>query len=69
MQPHYNLMNREEECEMLPLCRIRMEAFDDDPGIEPQFHTFVGSRAPWDRITDELPQYDGPWVKPREDPA
>jgi hypothetical protein len=36
---------------------IRMGAFDDDPGIRPQFHTFVESRAPWDIITDDLPQY------------
>jgi hypothetical protein len=36
---------------------IRMGAFDDDPGIRPQFHTFVDSRAPWDEITDGLPQY------------
>ena len=34
-------------------------AFDDDPGIGPQFHTFVDSRAPWDVITDDLPQYPG----------
>jgi hypothetical protein len=38
---------------------IRMGAFDDDPGIRPQFHTFVGSAAPWDRITDDLPQFQG----------
>jgi hypothetical protein len=36
---------------------IRMGAFDDDPGVRPQFHTYVGCRAPWDEITDELPQY------------
>ena len=36
---------------------IRMGAFDVDPGIRPQFHTFVGDRAPWDTITDDLPQY------------
>jgi hypothetical protein len=36
---------------------IRMGAFDDDPGIRPQFHTYVDSRAPWDEITDGLPQY------------
>jgi hypothetical protein len=36
---------------------IRMGAFDDDPGIRPQFHTYVDSRAPWDEITDSLPQY------------
>lgn len=40
---------------------IRMGAFDDDPGIEPQFHTYVGSRAPWDHITDNLPRYEGAW--------
>jgi hypothetical protein len=34
-----------------------MGAFDDDPGIRPQFHTYVDSRAPWDEITDDLPQY------------
>ncbi len=36
---------------------IRLGAFDDDPGIRPQFHTFVDSRAPWDEIADGLPQY------------
>jgi hypothetical protein len=36
---------------------IRMGVFDDDPGIQPQFHTFVGDRAPWDTITDNPPQY------------
>lgn len=41
---------------------IRMGAFDDDPGIRPQFHTYVGSRAPWDQICDALPQYEGPWA-------
>ena len=42
---------------------IRLGAFDDDPGIAPQFHTFVGSKAPWDVITDDLPQYPGAWQK------
>jgi hypothetical protein len=36
---------------------IRLGAFDDDPGIRPQFHAFVDSRAPWDEIADDLPQY------------
>jgi hypothetical protein len=36
---------------------IRMGAFDDDPGIRPQFHTFVSDRAAWDEIADGLPQY------------
>ena len=38
---------------------IRMGAFDDDPGIRPQTHTFVADRAPWDEITDALAQYPG----------
>jgi hypothetical protein len=43
---------------------IRMGAFDDDPGIAPQFHTYVGSKAPWDRIHDDLPQYHEAWIDP-----
>ena len=31
---------------------------DDDPGNRPTCHVFVGSKAPWDEITDALPQYD-----------
>ena len=38
---------------------IRMGSFDGDPGIRPQYHTFVDSRAPWDEITDSLPRYPG----------
>jgi hypothetical protein len=40
---------------------IRMGAFDDDPGIRVQFHTWVDSRAPWDEISDGLPQFPGDW--------
>ena len=36
---------------------IRMGSFDDDPGIRPQFRTFVSDKAPWDIITDDLPRY------------
>ena len=36
---------------------IRMGAFDDDPGVRPQSHTFVNDCAPWDEIPDNLPQY------------
>ena len=38
---------------------IRIGALDDDPGIRPQYHTFVGSRAPWDELPDDgLPRYE-----------
>ena len=44
-----------------PQVSIRMGAFDDDPGIRPQFHTYVDSRALWDMITDDLPQHTEAW--------
>jgi hypothetical protein len=31
----------------------------DDPAIRPTAHIFVGSKAPWFTITDDLPQYEG----------
>ena len=31
---------------------------DSDPGIRPQAHIFVGSKAPWFEITDALPQFE-----------
>ena len=31
---------------------------DDDPGVKPECHIFVGSKAPWHEITDDLPQYE-----------
>jgi hypothetical protein len=34
---------------------------DDDPGVKPALHMFVGSKAPWWDITDDLPQFEG-WV-------
>ena len=30
----------------------------DDPTIRPTAHIFVGSKAPWFTITDDLPQHD-----------
>jgi hypothetical protein len=35
---------------------VPMGSLDDDPGIRPQRHIFVGSRAAWDEIHDDLPQ-------------
>lgn len=43
-----------------PEVSIRLGAIDGDPGIRPQVHAFVDSRAPWDEITDDLPRYPGP---------
>ena len=38
---------------------IPMGSLDEDPGVRPERHIFVGSKAPWDQITDDLPQYEG----------
>jgi hypothetical protein len=37
---------------------VALGALTEDPGVKPQFHIFVGSKAPWHEITDDLPQYD-----------
>lgn len=39
--------------------RLAMPAgvLDDDPGIRPAAHIFVADKAPWDTITDDLPQH------------
>ena len=34
-------------------------SLDDDPGVRPIGHGFVGSMAAWHEISDELPQHDG----------
>ena len=38
---------------------IPMGALDDDPGVRPERHIFVDSKAPWDEIHDDLPQFPG----------
>jgi hypothetical protein len=37
---------------------VAMGSLVDAPGIRPSKHIFVGSRAPWFEITDDLPQFD-----------
>ena len=37
---------------------ITLGTVEGDPGIRPAAHIFVGSKAPWHEITDDLPQYD-----------
>ena len=46
-----------------PQVSIRLGAFDGDPGVRLQFHTWVDSKAPWDDVTDALPRYPGDWRK------
>ena len=37
---------------------VTMGTLVDDPTIRPTKHIFVGSKAPWFTITDDLPQYE-----------
>ena len=36
---------------------VAMGTLRDDPTIRPSMHIFVGSKAPWFEITDNLPQH------------
>ena len=38
---------------------VTMGTLVDTPSIRPTHHIFVGSKAEWFEITDDLPQYDG----------
>jgi hypothetical protein len=37
---------------------IALSILDDDPGVRPECHSFVRSKAAWFEITDDLPQYE-----------
>lgn len=39
---------------------VPMGSLDDDPGVRPERHIHVDSKAPWDEIHDDLPQFPGP---------
>ncbi len=50
---------------------IRMSAFDDDPGLEPQWRAHTASAASWEPIPEDgLPRYEGsPPAEVRRKPA
>jgi hypothetical protein len=37
---------------------VALGSLADEQSIRPQGHIFVGSKAPWFEITDDLPQFD-----------
>ena len=37
---------------------VALGSLVDAPSLRPTHHMFVGSKAPWFEITDDLPQYD-----------
>ena len=40
------------------LAVVPMGSLDDDPGARISEHIFVGSKAPWHEITDDIPQHE-----------
>jgi hypothetical protein len=38
---------------------VAMGTLVDAPSVKPSAHIFVGDKAPWFEITDDLPQYEG----------
>jgi hypothetical protein len=38
---------------------VAMGSLADEPSIRPTEHIFVGSKAAWFEIADDLPQFDG----------
>ena len=42
--------------------RVPYGSLIDEPTLKPTAHMFVGSKAPWYEILDDLPQHDAyPW--------
>jgi hypothetical protein len=41
------------------LVHVNLGTLTDVPGIRPSCHIFVGSKAPWFEIADDLPQFEG----------
>jgi hypothetical protein len=42
--------------------RVPYGSLTDEPTLKPTAHMFVGSKAPWYDILDDLPQHaEGPW--------
>jgi hypothetical protein len=37
---------------------VALGSLMDDPSLRPSAHIFVGSKAPWFEITDDLPQFE-----------
>jgi hypothetical protein len=37
---------------------VPMGSLDEDPGARPERHIHVGSKAVWDVILDDLPQFE-----------
>lgn len=41
-----------------PLVEFGAGLLDDDPAVGIEYHIYVGSRAPWCELSDDLPQFE-----------
>jgi len=46
---------------------VTLGCVDGDPGVRIEMHIFVGSRAPWDHIGGDAPQYESGPGSPSRD--
>jgi len=37
---------------------VTLGSVDGDPGVEIEYHIFVGSKAAWDHISGDAPQFE-----------
>ena len=49
---------KSENSKVVDKIRIRLGTLDGDLNEKPQAHIFVSSKANWDSICDEIPQFD-----------
>jgi hypothetical protein len=47
--------SRKLDREML---HVRLGSLMDSPSMKPSYHVFVGSKAAWEQIDDDLPKFD-----------
>lgn len=40
------------------MVHLRLGTLDEPASLKPQFHSYVGSKAPWHQIGDALPQFE-----------
>jgi len=45
-------------CHEFDMAMVPAGSLDQDPGIRPRAHIYVGSKASWFEITDDLPQFE-----------
>lgn len=45
------------------MVHVRLGTLNEAPALQPQFHSFVGSKASWFHIKDDLPQFNA--ARPR----